>query len=196
MTFAILVNRCKRMSSKPLFLYGILINILTFFCLCLAWHFESGLFTALHPVGKILIGVILSIALCMMTYCGLLCWKADAAIAQEVENGVQGDDANQQRYLRRLCHKTGHIAFAAEACPYIGMIGALAGIILFFSANLHDADAAHIQLIISNTMNSLGVAFVPTIVGVFFKLMLGWQSHLVVHAIEDMHFRPGIVTGK
>jgi hypothetical protein len=184
------------MSSKPLFLHGILINILTFFCLYLAWHFESELFTALHPVGKILIGVIFSIALCMMTYCGLLCWQADAAIAKEVGNRNLSHSANQQLYLRRLCHKTGHVAFAAEACPYVGMIGALAGIILFFSANLHDADAAHIQLIISNTMNSLGVAFVPTIVGVFFKLMLGWQSHLVAHAIEDVDFRPGIVAAK
>jgi hypothetical protein len=184
------------MSSKPVFLYGILINILTFFCLYLAWHFERELFTALHPVGKVLIGVILSIALCMMTYCGLLCWQADAAIAKEVGKPSPDDRLNHRRYLRRLCHKTEHVSFAAEACPYVGMIGALAGIILFFSANLHDADAAHIQLIISNTMNSLGVAFVPTIVGVFFKLMLGWQSHLVVHAIEDMDLRPGTVTGK
>jgi MotA/TolQ/ExbB proton channel family len=184
------------MSSKPLFLYGILINILTFFCLYLAWHFESELFTALHPVGKVLIGVIFSIALCMMTYCGLLCWQADAAIAREVENSNSSDSASHLRYLRRLCHKTEHVVFAAEACPYVGMIGALAGIILFFSTNLHEADAAHIQLIISNTMNSLGVAFVPTIVGVFFKLMLGWQSHLVVHAIEDTHLRPGFVAGQ
>ena len=115
------------MSAKPLFLYGILINILTFFCLYLAWHFESELFTALHPVGKVLIGVIFSIALCMMTYCGLLCWRADALIAKEVGNRNLSHSANQQLCLRRLCHKTGHVAFAAEACPYVGMIGALAG---------------------------------------------------------------------
>ncbi len=34
-------------------------------------------------------------------------------------------------------------------------------------------------------MMGIGVAFVPTIVGIFARIMLSWQHHIILQAIEE-----------
>ena len=41
----------------------------------------------------------------------------------------------------------------------------------------------------SNSLTGLGIAFIPTITGVFFRSVLSWQHHLIAH--EMMYFLEG-----
>lgn len=162
--------------NRPLFLRWLLINILTLGVLFLAYYFGNAEILSLNIVGKIMVGVIFTIFACISAYAATLAWQADSHLDPSTPN-----DHNRMTLLR---HKAEHIAFAAEICPYVGLLGAVTGIFMFFSGNMHGVDPAHLKEIISESMAGVGVAFVPTITGVFFKIVLSWEHHLVVYSLK------------
>ena len=73
------------------------------------------------------------------------------------------------KQLAELNHNADHISFAANECPYIGLLGAITGIHFFMtgSEGLGGAlDPSHFKEIMSNSLVGLGIAFIPTITGV------------------------------
>ena len=64
--------------------------------------------------------------------------------------------------------------------------GAITGIYFFMtgSAGLGGAlDPSHLKEIMSNSLVGLGIAFIPTIAGVFFRSVLSWQYHLIAYEV-------------
>ena len=91
--------------------------------------------------------------------------------------------------MGELNHKADHISFAANECPYIGLLGAITGIYFFMtgSGGLGGAlDPSHLKEIMSNSLVGLGIAFIPTITGVFFRSVLSWQHHLIAHEVTHV----------
>jgi hypothetical protein len=68
------------------------------------------------------------------------------------------------------------------------MFGAVAGITVFLEGAgglRNGADVTHIKEIMSNAMSGIGLAFIPTLTGIFFgPIILSWQHHMVEHEIE------------
>ena len=99
---------------------------------------------------------------------------------------VNQQAAGLQKQLAELNHKADNISFAANECPYIGLLGAITGIYFFMtgSGGLGGAlDPSHFKEIMSNSLVGLGIAFIPTITGVFFRSVLSWQHHLIAHEV-------------
>ena len=136
-------------------------------------------------VGKAMVLAIVMIYFITTIYGGLISWRTDKVLdeLQWVDNG-QASGLHKQ--LAELNHKADHISFAANECPYIGLLGAITGIYFFMtgSGGLGGAlDPSHFKEIMGNSLVGLGIAFIPTITGVFFRSVLTWQHHLIAHEV-------------
>jgi hypothetical protein len=45
-------------------------------------------------------------------------------------------------------------------------------------------DASHIKEVLSDSLTGIGIAFVPTITGVFFRIILSWEHYMIAHEVE------------
>jgi len=176
------------MKKKILFLKWSLTNILAITIFALAAIFFSSQTATLNVVGKIMVGAVILIYLIAAAYCGIICWKVDGALegVASASNGNNGLRVKLKKQLSQLMHKADNVAFAANECPYIGLLGAITGIYFFMTGNSGlggTIDASHIKEIMANSMTGIGIAFVPTITGVFFRIILTWEHHIVDHEI-------------
>src|SRR5882724_3469630 len=161
------------MKRKKLFLKWALTTLLTLVIVFLAFTLARTQAEGLSVVGKIMAGAIGLIYVVATAYCGMICWKTDNWIDQHLSKV-------QKEVLDKLKHRADFVDFASNKCPQIGLLGAAAGIFLCMSTNLSGLDdAAHIKEAVAASLAGIGVAFLPTIVGVFFQVVLSFQYYLV-----------------
>lgn len=156
--------------KKKLFLKWALINLLTVGMAALTVFLGYSQAANLNIIGKVMVAAIVIVYLAAAVYAGVLCWQSD-------ELGAD---------LAVIRHNADHVEFAANEEPYIGLLGAVTGIFVFMSGTGGlggSVDPNHLKEIMSASMSSLGIAFVPTIVGIFFRIVLNCQHHLIVHEI-------------
>jgi MotA/TolQ/ExbB proton channel family len=179
------------MKKRQLFLQWCLTNMLTLAIIFLATGFGATQTSDLSLVGRVMVLAIVGIYFITTIYGGLLSWRTDKLL-DEIRGAHDGQSLGMQKELADLNHKADHISFAANECPYIGLLGAITGIYFFMtgSGGLGGVlDSSHIKEIMSNSLTGLGIAFIPTITGVFFRSVLSWQHHLIAH--EMMYFLEG-----
>ena len=176
---------------KKLFLKWCLTTLVTFVVAFIAIVFAREQSLQLSPIIQIMVGLIAAVYLVAAGYCGKLCWRTDKALEDFDKNPLSlSPEAREKirKYLRKIQHKTDHLSFTANWLPYIGMFGAVAGITVFLegAGGLRGGvDVTHIKEIMSNAMSGIGLAFIPTLTGIFFgPIILSWQHHMVEHEIE------------
>jgi len=176
---------------KKLFLKWCLTTLVTFGVAFIAIVFAREQSLQLSPIIKIMVALIAAVYLVAAAYCGKLCWRTDKALEDFDKNPLAlSPEAREKirKYLRKIQHKTDHLSFTANWLPYIGMFGAVAGITVFLegAGGLRGGvDVTHIKEIMSNAMSGIGLAFIPTLTGIFFgPIILSWQHHMVEHEIE------------
>ena len=93
----------------------------------------------LSVVGKIMVVVITLIYLVATIYCAVLCWKTDSVIDS-------GTVFTTGELMADLKHQAEHVAFAANECPYVGLLGAITGVFIFMQTGLGPSlDVNHIE---------------------------------------------------
>jgi hypothetical protein len=173
------------MKKRQLFLKWCLTNMLTVAIILLATAFGATQTQNLSLVGKVMVLAIVMIYFISTIYGGLISWRTDKVL-DELKGAADGQASGLHKQLAELNHKADHISFAANECPYIGLLGAITGIYFFMagSGGLGGAlDSSHLKEIMSNSLVGLGIAFIPTITGVFFRSVLSWQHHLIAHEV-------------
>jgi hypothetical protein len=173
------------MKKRQLFLKWCLTNMLTVAIIFLATAFGATQTPDLSLVGKVMVLAIVMIYFITTIYGGLISWRTDKVL-DEMKGADDKQASGLHKQLVELNHKADHISFAANECPYIGLLGAITGIYFFMtgSGGLGGAlDSSHIKEIMSNSLMGLGIAFIPTITGVFFRSVLSWQHHLIAHEV-------------
>ena len=86
----------------------------------------------LSLVGKLMVLAILIIYSITTIYGGLLSWKTDKVL-DEIKGADDRQTSGLHQQLAELNHKADHISFAANECPYIGLLGAITGIYFFMT---------------------------------------------------------------
>ena len=173
------------MKKRQLFLKWCLTNMLTVAIIFLATEFGATQTQNFSLVGKAMVLAIVVIYFITTIYGGLISWKTDKVL-DELKSADDGRASGLHKQLAELNHRADHISFAANECPYIGLLGAITGIYFFMtgSGGLGGAlDPSHIKEIMSSSLVGLGIAFIPTITGVFFRSVLSWQHHLIEHEV-------------
>ncbi len=154
------------MTGKKLFLQSCLINLLAATVSLATLVASQSQTQGLSIIAKIMVGVIGLIYVIATVYATHICWKIDAGAI-----------------VTRMVHAANNVAFAANECPYVGLLGSVAGIFIFMNSTLSSSsDAEQIKQV---SMMGIGVAFVPTIVGIFARIMLSWQHHIILQALEE-----------
>jgi hypothetical protein len=178
------------MKKRQLFLKWCLTNMLTVAIIFLAAVFGAAQTQNFSLVGKAMVLAIVMIYFITTIYGGLISWRTDEILDELKGKGAgDGQASGLHQELAELNHKADHISFAANECPYIGLLGAITGIYFFMtgSGGLGGAlDPAHLKEIMSNSLVGLGIAFIPTITGVFFRSVLSWQHHLIAHEVTHV----------
>jgi hypothetical protein len=176
---------------KRLFLKWCLTTVVTLVVAFIAVLFAREQSLQLSPIVQIMVGLIAMVYLVAAGYCGQLCWRTDKALEDFEKDRLSHTTEGREeirKYLRKIQHKTDHLSFTANWLPYIGMFGAVAGITVFLegAGGLRGGvDAAHIKEIMSNAMSGIGLAFIPTLTGIFLgPIILSWQHHMVQHEVE------------
>jgi hypothetical protein len=159
--------------SKKLFLESCLINLLAATIATATLIASSSQTQGLSLIARILVGVIASVYAVAAIYATRVCWKIDAGATSEA-----------------MVHSANNVAFAANECPYVGLLGSVAGIFIFMSSAL--SASSDLDKLKESSMMGIGVAFVPTIVGVFARIMLSWQHHIILQALEHPEKRVSI----
>jgi hypothetical protein len=180
-----LLHLRAHMKNRQLFLKWCFTNMLTVVIIFLTTVFGATQTQNLSLVGKAMVLAIVMIYCITTVYGGLISWRTDK-ILDELKGMDEGQASGLYKQLAELNHKADHISFAANECPYIGLLGAITGIYFFMtgSGGLGGAlDPSHIKEIMSNSLVGLGIAFIPTITGVFFRSVLSWQHHLIAHEV-------------
>lgn len=109
-------------------------------------------------------------------YAGIVSWNTDIAI----------EGGNESLALKIARHASSEIEFAANICPFIGILGAVIGIFVTLSAKMEGvADAEHIKNAVSMSISGMGIGFIPTILGIYAFLVLIFEHHIVEHAIDQ-----------
>jgi hypothetical protein len=161
---------------RRLFLQWILCNVLTIAVLYLGGCYFSSKIEHLSFIGIAISLTILLVFGALNTYAGSLSWRIDKLIDKPVPGLRLWSDS-----LASLSAQAEHVAYAGNECPYIGLIGALSGIAIGLTGDL---DPAHIQDVISNSISGIWICFLPTILGVFCRIILSWQHHMIVHRVN------------
>jgi MotA/TolQ/ExbB proton channel family len=182
------LNLPGHMKKRQLFLKWCLTNMLTVAIIFLAASFGATQTQNFSLVGKTMVLAIVLIYFITTIYGGLISWRTDK-ILEELKEADDSLASGLHKQLAELNHKADHISFAANECPYIGLLGAITGIYFFMtgSGGLGGAlDPSHLKEIMSNSLVGLGIAFIPTITGVFFRSVLSWQHHLIAHEVTHV----------
>lgn len=157
------------MSGKRLFLESCLINLLATTIAVATLVSAQSQTQGLSDIARMLVGVIGVIYVYATIYALHLCWKIDASKYPASHTSV--------------AHKSRTIAFVANECPYVGMLGSVAGILIFMNSAMSSTE--NLEHLRESAMMGIGVSFVPTIVGIFARIILFWQHHLILQAIEE-----------
>ena len=182
------LNLPGQVKKRQLFLKWCLTNMLTVAIIFVAVAFGAAQMQNFSLVGKTMVLAIALIYLIATIYSGLISWRTDKVL-EELNEADDTQAAGLHNQLAELNHKADHISFAANECPYIGLLGAITGIYFFMtgSGGLGGAlDPSHLKEIMSNSLVGLGIAFIPTITGVFFRSVLSWQHHLIAHEVTHV----------
>ncbi len=167
---------------KHLFLRWCLSNLVTLTILLAAMAYLYPQAQALSAIGKIIVCAIFAVYVIAACYAGVLSWRTDCS-CERLEKSKGEGRSDHRRRLANLNHKAEHIAFAANVAPYIGLLGAATGIFIFMTGTSGAQDLTHIKEVLSSAQAGIGVAFAPTIVGIFFMISLSWQHHMVQNGI-------------
>jgi hypothetical protein len=173
------------MKKRQLFLKWCFTNMLTVAIIFLATSFGATQTQNFSLVGKAMVFAIVMIYFITTIYGGLISWRTDKVL-DELKGADGGQVSGLHKHLAELNHKADNIGFAANECPYIGLLGAITGIYFFMTGSGGiggNLDPSHIKEIMSNSLVGLGIAFIPTITGVFFRSVLSWQHHLIAHEV-------------
>jgi biopolymer transport protein ExbB/TolQ len=174
--------------KKHLFLKWCLVTVITLAVVSMALILAKGQAVDLNPIAKTMVGVIALVYLIATVYCAKLCWQTDQAL-EDLEHGdtrAESDREQVKAFLRKIDHKADQVSFAANECPYIGLLGAITGIFFFMTSSLGTGfDPSHIKEVMSDSLAGIGIAFIPTIAGVFFRIILSWEHYMVVHEVES-----------
>lgn len=155
-----------------LFLKWCLTTLLTSVVVFLALTLGRDQVANLSVVGRVMVGVVTVVYLVATVYCARLSWEADKILQNH----------HRDLELPGILHRADHISFAANWCPYVGMLGAVAGILLLTTTSF---DVSHIKEAISSSVSGIGVAFMPTLAGIFFgPVILSWQHHIITHEVQ------------
>jgi biopolymer transport protein ExbB/TolQ len=177
--------------KKHLFLKWCLVTVITLAVVSMALILAKSQAVDLNPIAKTMVGVIALVYLIATVYCAMLCWQTDQAL-EDLED-LEDSDARAESYreqikafLRKIGHKADQVSFAANECPYIGLLGAITGIFFFMTSSLGTGfDPSHIKEVMSDSLAGIGIAFIPTITGVFFRIILSWEHYMVIHEVES-----------
>jgi biopolymer transport protein ExbB/TolQ len=174
--------------KKHLFLKWCLVTVITLAVISMALILARSQAVDLNPIAKIMVGVIALVYLIATVFCAKLCWQTDQAL-EDLEDGdsrAESDREQIKAFLRKIDHKADQVSFAANECPYIGLLGAITGIFFFMTSSLGTGfDPSHIKEVMSDSLAGIGIAFIPTIAGVFFRIILSWEHYMVIHEVES-----------
>ena len=174
--------------NKHLFLKWCLVTVITLVVVFLSLVLAQHQALSLNPIAKAMVGVIVLVYLIATTYCATICWKTDQAL-EDLERIDAGAESNRHEiigFLRKMGHKADQVSFAANECPYIGLLGAITGIFFFMTSSLGTGfDPSHIKEVMADSLTGIGIAFIPTIAGVFFRIILSWEHYMVIHEVES-----------
>jgi hypothetical protein len=174
--------------KKHLFLKWCLVTVITLAVVSAALILAKSQAVDLNPIAKTMVGVIALVYSIATVYCAKLCWQTDQALEdlEESEAGAESYREQIKGYLRNVSHKADQVSFAANECPYIGLLGAITGIFFFMTSSLGTGfDPSHIKEVMSDSLAGIGIAFIPTITGVFFRIILSWEHYMVIHEVES-----------
>ncbi|MBV8482643.1 MAG: MotA/TolQ/ExbB proton channel family protein [Verrucomicrobia bacterium] len=174
--------------KKHLFLKWCLATVITVAVVFLSLVLAQNQALNLNPIAKTMVGVIVLVYLIATTYCATLCWQTDQALEDLERNdaGALSDREEIKNFLRKMGHKADQVSFAANECPYIGLLGAITGIFFFMTSSLGTGfDPSHIKEVMADSLTGIGIAFIPTITGVFFRIILSWEYYMVIHEVES-----------
>src|ERR1700739_1600405 len=174
--------------KKHLFLKWCLVTVITLAVVSMALILAKSQAVDLNPIAKTMVGVIALVYSIATVYCAKLCWQTDQALEdlEESEAGAESYREQIKGYLRNVSHKADQVSFAANECPYIGLLGAITGIFFFMTSSLGTGfDPSHIKEVMSDSLAGIGIAFIPTIAGVFFRIILSWEHYMVIHEVES-----------
>jgi hypothetical protein len=174
--------------KKHLFLKWCLVTAITLAVISMALILARSQAVDLNPIAKTMVGVIALVYLIATVFCAKLCWQTDQAL-EDLEDGdsrAESDREQIKAFLRKIDHKADQVSFAANECPYIGLLGAITGIFFFMTSSLGTGfDPSHIKEVMSDSLAGIGIAFIPTIAGVFFRIILSWEHYMVIHEVES-----------
>jgi biopolymer transport protein ExbB/TolQ len=182
--------------KKHLFLKWCLATLITLVVIFLTLIVAQNQALSLSPVAKVMVGVIVLVYTIATAYCATLCWQTDQAL-EDLEQSDAWTETNREairEFLRKMGHKADQVSFAANECPYIGLLGAITGIFFFMTSSLGTGfDPNHIKEVMSDSLTGIGIAFIPTITGVFFRIILSWEHYMITHEVESAlkGFTPG-----
>jgi MotA/TolQ/ExbB proton channel family len=182
--------------KKHLFLKWCLATLITMVVIFLSLLLAHDQTLNLNPIAKTMVGVIVLVYAIATVYCATLCWQTDQAL-EDLERSEQVAESHRERikeFLRKMGHKADQVSFAANECPYIGLLGAITGIFFFMTSSLGTGfDPNHIKEVMSDSLTGIGIAFIPTITGVFFRIILSWEHYMIIHEVEAVlkGFTPG-----
>jgi biopolymer transport protein ExbB/TolQ len=177
--------------KKHLFLKWCLVTLITLAVISMALVLTKSQAVDLNPIAKTMVGVIALVYLIATIYCAMLCWQTDQALEdlehlEDSDARVESHREQIMAFLRKIDHKADQVSFAANECPYIGLLGAITGIFFFMTSSLGTGfDPSHIKEVMSDSLAGIGIAFIPTITGVFFRIILSWEHYMVIHEVES-----------
>jgi hypothetical protein len=174
--------------KKHLFLKWCLVTVITLAVVSMALILAKSQAVDLNPIAKTMVGVIALVYLIATVYCAMLCWQTDQALEDLEDSDARAESYREQikAFLRKIGHKADQVSFAANECPYIGLLGAITGIFFFMTSSLGTGfDPSHIKEVMSDSLAGIGIAFIPTITGVFFRIILSWEHYMVIHEVES-----------
>lgn len=187
--------------KKHLFLKWCLATLITLVVIFLTLVVAQNRALSLSPVAEVMVGVIVLVYAIATTYCATLCWQTDQALEDLEQSDALAEGYREQikDFLRKMGHKADQVSFAANECPYIGLLGAITGIFFFMTSSLGSGfDPNHIKEVMSDSLTGIGIAFIPTITGVFFRIILSWEHYMIGHEVESAlkGFTPGTNYGR
>src|ERR1700761_8347352 len=123
--------------KKHLFLKWCLVTLITLAVVSMALVLTKSQAVDLNPIAKTMVGVIALVYLIATIYCAMLSWQTDQALEDLEDSDVGAESYREQiqTFLRKIVHKADQVGFAANECPYIGLLGAITGIFFFMTSS-------------------------------------------------------------
>jgi hypothetical protein len=152
-------------AGRKLFLKWSVINVASLTLLWVICRMSWSQLSLLPPIGVLFLALIGLFFLVANVYAATLAWRSE---------------------YEDIRTRADHIGFAAHECPFIGLLGAVAGIILSLSSSTGGIqDPAGFAQASARAMSGLGVAFIPTFFGVYCRGVLWWIYHLLTMDAPD-----------